>query len=156
MKQTIEFTLNGEAVRLETEPDRPLLWVLRDDLELAGTKYGCGIGLCGACSVLIDGAAERSCVLSLQDVAGKSLVTIEGLAQGDRLHPLQRAFMEHDALQCGYCTPGMIITAAALLSKNPGASESDIVSGLNDNLCRCGAHKRILAAVSSVAGGDAS
>ena len=97
-----------------------------------------------------------ACVLSLQDVAGKSLVTIEGLAQGDGLHPLQRAFMEHDALQCGYCTPGMIITAAALLSKNPGASESDIVSGLNSNLCRCGAHKRILAAVSSVAGGDAS
>jgi len=154
MKQTIEFTLNGEAVRLETEPGRPLLWVLRDDLELAGTKYGCGIGLCGACSVLIDGAAERSCVLSLQDVAGKNLVTIEGLAQGDGLHPLQRAFMEHDALQCGYCTPGMIITAAALLSKKPGASKSDIVSGLDGNLCRCGAHKRILAAVSSVAGGD--
>jgi len=156
MNQIIEFTLNGEAVRLEAEPDRPLLWALRDDLKLSGTKYGCGIGLCGACSVLLDGTVERSCILSLQDVAGKSLTTIEGLAQGDRLHPLQRAFMEHDALQCGYCTPGMIIAAAALLAENPGASRADIVAGLDGNLCRCGAHKRILAAVSSVAAGDAS
>lgn len=153
MKKTIEFTLNGKAVRLETEPGRSLLWALRDDFELGGTKYGCGIGLCGACSVLIDGAAQRSCVLSLQDVAGKSLTTIEGLARGDELHPLQRAFMEHDALQCGYCTPGMIISAAALLARNPGASKADIVAGLDANLCRCGAHKRILEAVSSVAGG---
>ena len=151
MKKAIRFMLNGEAVSLETEADRPLLWVLRGDLDLTGAKYGCGNGLCGACSVLVDGAAERSCVLSVGDVAGKTVTTIEGLAAGDVLHPVQQAFADHDALQCGYCTPGMIVSAVSLLSANPEASEEEIAAGLDANLCRCGAHKRILAAVRSVA-----
>jgi aerobic-type carbon monoxide dehydrogenase small subunit (CoxS/CutS family) len=151
MKQAIQFTLNGERVRLETEPDRPLLWILRGDLALTGTKYGCGTGLCGACSVLLDGHVARACIQSIKDVAGKTVTTIEGLAAGEKLHPIQQAFMDHDALQCGYCTPGMIVTAAGILSDNPKASEADIIAGLDQNLCRCGAHKRILEAVQSVA-----
>ena len=151
MKQAIQFTLNGETVKLETESARPLLWVLRGDLALTGTKYGCGTGLCGACAVLIDGRAARACIQSIKDVAGKTVTTIEGLAAGEKLHPIQQAFMEHDALQCGYCTPGMIVTAAGLLADNPKASEADIVTALDQNLCRCGAHKRILEAVQSVA-----
>jgi aerobic-type carbon monoxide dehydrogenase small subunit (CoxS/CutS family) len=151
MKQKIQMTLNGEQVRLETEPDRPLLWVLRGDLALTGTKYGCGLGLCGACAVLVDGRAARSCTLSVGDVTGKTVTTIEGLAAGEDLHPVQEAFMQHDAMQCGYCTPGMIVTAAALLAGNPEASEADIIAGLDGNLCRCGAHKRILEAVQSAA-----
>ena len=151
MKESIQFSLNGEAVHLETEPDRPLLWVLRGDLALTGTKYGCGEGYCGACTVLVDGQAERACLQTIGDVAGKTVTTIEGLAAGDALHPVQQAFMDHDALQCGYCTPGMILTAVDLLARKPQASESDIVNGLESNLCRCGAHKRILEAVQSVA-----
>ena len=151
MKKAIRFMLNGEAVSLETEADRPLLWVLRGDLDLTGAKYGCGNGLCGACSVLVDGKAERSCVLAVGDVAGKKVTTIEGLAAGDELHPVQQAFADHDALQCGYCTPGMIVSAVSLLSAKPAASEAEIAAGLDANLCRCGAHKRILAAVRSVA-----
>jgi len=154
MKQAIQFTLNGERVQLATEPDRPLLWVLRGDLALTGTKYGCGTGLCGACSVLVDGHVARACIQSIKDVAGKIVTTIEGLAAGEKLHPIQQAFMEHDALQCGYCTPGMIVTAAGLLADNPKASEADIVTALDQNLCRCGAHKRILEAVQSVARND--
>ena len=151
MKKAIKFTLNGEKFNLETDADRTLLWVLRGDLALTGTKYGCGTGLCGACAVLIDGQAARACILSIDDVAGNSVTTIEGLATGEKLHPIQKAFMEHDALQCGYCTPGMIVTAASLLSNKPNASEAEIISGLDHNLCRCGAHKRILEAVQSVA-----
>lgn len=151
MKPAIEFTLNGKPARLETEPDRPLLWVLRGDLALTGTKYGCGEGLCGACTVLVNGQAARACLLSVKDVAGKNLTTIEGLAAGKELHPVQQAFVDHDALQCGYCTPGMIMAAVDLLARNPGASDADIIAGLDDNLCRCGAHKRILQAVRSVA-----
>jgi aerobic-type carbon monoxide dehydrogenase small subunit (CoxS/CutS family) len=128
-----------------------LLWVLRGDLALTGTKYGCGTGLCGACSVLVDGHVARACIQSIKDVAGKTVTTIEGLAAGEKLHPIQQAFMDHDALQCGYCTPGMIVTAAGLLADNPKASEADIVTALDQNLCRCGAHKRILEAVQSVA-----
>jgi carbon-monoxide dehydrogenase small subunit len=162
MQKVIQFSLNGDSKRLETEPGRPLLWVLRGDLALTGTKYGCGEGLCGACTVLVNGSAERSCILTVGDVAGKRVTTIEGLTVGGALHPVQKAFMEHDALQCGYCTPGMVLASVALLSQKPGASESDIVAGLNANFCRCGAHKRIVAAVRSVAaeprgsGGDAS
>jgi len=151
MKQAVEFTLNGEQVRLETEPDRPLLWVLRGDQALTGTKYGCGEGLCGACAVLVDGHAVRACILSINDVSGKAVTTIEGLAAGENLHPVQQAFIQLDALQCGYCTPGMIVTAVGLLSKNPQASEAEIIAGMDTNLCRCGAHKRILEAVQSVA-----
>jgi carbon-monoxide dehydrogenase small subunit len=154
MNQVIEFSLNGEPARLETESDRPLLWVLRGDLALTGTKFGCGEGLCGACTVLVDGAAERSCLLTVGDVAGKRITTIEGLAAGGELHPVQEAFMAHDALQCGYCTPGMVLTSVALLAQKPQASESDIVAGLDANYCRCGAHKRIVKAVRSVAEGN--
>jgi len=150
MKQEIQFTLNGEPLKLESEPGRPLLWVLRGDLALTGTKYGCGEGFCGACTVLVDGQAGRACVLSLEDVAGKAVTTIEGLANGDTLHPIQNAFIEHDALQCGYCTSGMIMTSVALVAGNPQAGEAEIIAGLDANLCRCGAHKRILEAVLSV------
>ena len=154
MQKTIQFSLNGEPKRLETEPDRPLLWVLRGDLSLTGAKYGCGVGLCGACTVLIDGSAERSCILTVGDVAGKNVTTIEGLAPGGKLHAVQQAFVEHDALQCGYCTPGMVLASVALLSENPDASEADIVARLDANFCRCGAHKRIVQAVRSVATGN--
>jgi len=150
MKQEIQFTLNGESLKLESEPGQPLLWVLRGDLALTGTKYGCGEGFCGACTVLVDGQAERACILSLEDVAGKAVTTIEGLAAGDTLHPVQQAFIEHDALQCGYCTSGMVMTSVALVAGNPQASEAEIIAGLDANLCRCGAHKRILEAVLSV------
>mgnify|MGYP001826959914 FL=1 len=151
MKQLIEFTLNGKATQLETEPERPLLWVLRGDLALTGTKYGCGEGLCGACTVLVNGQAAKACLYSIKDIAGKDLTTIEGLAAGKELHPVQRAFVEHDALQCGYCTPGMIMAVVDLLTRNPAATDADIVAGLDNNLCRCGAHQRILEAVRSVA-----
>ena len=151
MKQLIEFTLNGKSTRLETEPERPLLWILRGDLALTGTKYGCGEGLCGACTVLVNGQAAKACLYSIKDIAGKELTTIEGLAAGGELHPVQRAFVEHDALQCGYCTPGMIMAVVDLLTRNPAATEADIVAGLDNNLCRCGAHQRILKAVRSVA-----
>ena len=151
MKQLIEFTLNGKSTQLETEPERPLLWILRGDLALTGTKYGCGEGLCGACTVLVNGQAAKACLYSIKDIAGKDLTTIEGLAAGGELHPVQRAFVEHDALQCGYCTPGMIMAVVDLLTRNPAATEADIVAGLDNNLCRCGAHQRILEAVRSVA-----
>lgn len=151
MREQIRFTLNGAPTRLDTDPGRPLLWVLRSDLELTGTKYGCGEGLCGACTVLVDGRAERACVLSIGDVAGKSVTTIEGLAQAEDLHPVQQAFVDHDALQCGYCTPGMILTAVSLLAENPGPTREEIIAGMEENLCRCGAHKRILEAIESVA-----
>jgi aerobic-type carbon monoxide dehydrogenase small subunit (CoxS/CutS family) len=151
MKEAIRFTLNGKPVEMDPGEGRSLLWVLRNDLDLTGAKYGCGEGLCGACTVLIDGVAQRSCLLDLADVANRKVTTIEGLANGDELHPLQQAFVEHDALQCGYCTPGMILTAVGLLAAKPGASEAEIVAGLDSNLCRCGAHKRILQAVRSVA-----
>jgi carbon-monoxide dehydrogenase small subunit len=151
MKQLIEFTLNGKSTRLETEPERPLLWILRGDLALTGTKYGCGEGLCGACTVLVNGQAAKACLYSIKDIAGKELTTIEGLVAGGELHPVQRAFVEHDALQCGYCTPGMIMAVVDLLTRNPAATDADIVAGLDNNLCRCGAHQRILEAVRSVA-----
>jgi aerobic-type carbon monoxide dehydrogenase small subunit (CoxS/CutS family) len=150
MKQEIQFTLNGESLNLESEPGRPLLWFLRGDRALTGTKYGCGEGFCGACTVLVNGQAERACILSLEDVSGKAVTTIEGLATGDTLHPVQQAFIEHDALQCGYCTSGMVMTSVALVAGNPQASKAEIIAGLDANLCRCGAHKRILEAVLSV------
>lgn len=156
MKEVIRFTLNGKPVEMESGESRSLLWTLRNDLDLTGTKFGCGEGLCGACTVLIDGVAQRSCLLGVSDVANRKVTTIEGLADGDRLHPLQKAFVEHDALQCGYCTPGMIMTAAGLLAGEPAASEAEIIAGLDNNLCRCGAHKRILQAVRAVAAGNDS
>jgi aerobic-type carbon monoxide dehydrogenase small subunit (CoxS/CutS family) len=147
MIQPIAFRLNGSAVRIETDDQRTLLWVLRTDLGLTGAKFGCGEGLCGACTVLIDGEALPSCQLTVGDVAGKDVTTIEGLSRDGRLHPIQEAFVEHDALQCGFCTPGMILKAHGLLAANPEPSREEILAGLDDNLCRCGAHVRIVEAV---------
>jgi isoquinoline 1-oxidoreductase subunit alpha len=149
----ITFTLNGVVQTLTTDPDRRLLWVIRDDLGLTGTKYGCGIAACGACTVLVDGEAVRSCIAPLKTVAGKRVTTIEGLASGDRLRPIQQAFMDHAGYQCGYCTSGMIVGAQALLNANPKPTRAQIVEGLEGHLCRCGAHVRIIAAVEAAAGG---
>jgi len=152
MKEPVSFTLNGKPVTLDTDPSRTLLWVLRSDLELTGTKYGCGIGECGACTVVVDGRAQRSCLTDLASVRGKQVTTIEGLAAGDRLHPLQEAFAEHGGFQCGYCTSGMIMNAYGMLQQNPHPTAAQIVEGMDGNLCRCGAHKRILAAIGAAAG----
>ena len=151
MEQKIRFNLNGKRTEITTDPNQTLLWVLRNHLGLTGTKYGCGTGFCGACTVLINREAARSCMLPVSDIEGKEVITIEGLARGGKLHPIQKAFIEHDALQCGYCTPGMIMTAAAMLIKNPSVSRQEIVDGLEENLCRCGAHTRILDAVETAA-----
>ncbi|MBI4661625.1 MAG: (2Fe-2S)-binding protein [Verrucomicrobia bacterium] len=151
MNQTIDFQLNGKAARVETDPSRRLLWVLRTDLALTGTKFGCGIGLCGACTVLVDKKALRSCRLTLADIKGKEVTTIEGLAQGGQLHPVQQAFVDHDAMQCGFCTPGMILNAFSLLLANPNPSEGEVISEMDGNFCRCGAHPRIMKAIMSAA-----
>jgi len=151
MEETIRFKLNNKETELVTDPNEILLWVLRNRFGLTGTKYGCGIGFCGACTVLIDNEAVRSCMLPVSEVAGKSVVTIEGLAEDGKLHPVQQAFVDHDALQCGYCTPGMILTAVALLKKNNAPTRQEIIDGLEDNLCRCGAHTRIIDAVGDAA-----
>jgi aerobic-type carbon monoxide dehydrogenase small subunit (CoxS/CutS family) len=151
MEEVVRFTLNGTPTSVTVDSGRALLWVLRTDLGLTGTKYGCGEGHCGACSVLVDDVAVRSCVLPVKRVEGKAVTTIEGLAQDGELHPLQKAFAEHDALQCGFCTPGMILAAYGLLRRTPRPSYGDIVRGLEGNLCRCGAHKRIVEAVQAAA-----
>ncbi len=151
MKEEIQFTLNGIPRKITVDGNRALLWVLRVDLGLTGTKYGCGEGLCGACTVLIDDAAVRSCHTAVREIRGKRVVTIEGLAGSGELHPVQKAFMAHDALQCGYCTPGMILQAAAFLRQNPEPSVVDIVDAMEDNLCRCGAHNRIVLAIQAAA-----
>ncbi|MGA7307235.1 MAG: (2Fe-2S)-binding protein [Rhodothermales bacterium] len=151
MEGSIRFTLNDEPVTLEVDGGRTLLWILRSDLAETGTKYGCGEGFCGACTVLVDGVAERSCLLTLNDVDGKTVTTIEGLAKGDALHPLQEAFMEHGALQCGYCTPGMILTAHDLLTRNPQPTTAEIIAAMDENYCRCGAHTRIVKAIHAAA-----
>jgi aerobic-type carbon monoxide dehydrogenase small subunit (CoxS/CutS family) len=153
MNSAIRFHLNGRPTALEADGSRMLLWVLRGELGLTGAKYGCGEGVCGACTVLVDGAAVHACTTPVSAVAGKRVVTIEGLAAGERLHPLQEAFVGEGALQCGYCTPGMILAAHALLAEHPGATRQQILDGLEGNLCRCGAHQRILAAVEKVAAG---
>jgi aerobic carbon-monoxide dehydrogenase small subunit len=152
MPDSVSFKLNGKPVRLNVDGERPLLWVLRTDLGLAGTKFGCGEGHCGACTVLLDGVAVRSCLRNVKQVNGKEIVTIEGLEKDGKLHPVQQAFMEHDALQCGFCTPGMILTAVELLGKNPHPTREQIVRGMEQNFCRCGAHTRIIDAIESAAG----
>jgi aerobic-type carbon monoxide dehydrogenase small subunit (CoxS/CutS family) len=151
MAKKISFTLNGKKTEFEADPKETLLWVLRNRLGLTGTKFGCGQGYCGSCTVLIDNEAVRSCTLPVSDVEGKQVLTIEGLAPDGKLSPLQQAFVDHDALQCGYCTPGMIMNATALLKKNPKPARQEIIEGMEDNLCRCGAHKRIIEAIESVA-----
>jgi aerobic-type carbon monoxide dehydrogenase small subunit (CoxS/CutS family) len=151
MEETIQFRLNGKSVSLSADSDRKLLWFLRTDLGLTGAKYGCGEGLCGSCTVLVNDEAVRSCQTTLNEVRGKEVVTIEGLARNNILHPLQKAFMEHDALQCGYCTPGMVLQAYALLKKNPHPSQAQILEGMEGNLCRCGSHPRIVRAVLAAA-----
>jgi aerobic-type carbon monoxide dehydrogenase small subunit (CoxS/CutS family) len=151
MQKTIHFKLNGQPKTLEIGRDRMLLWVLRTDFGLTGTKFGCGEGFCGACTVLVNNEAVRSCQLPVADINGKEIITIEGLAANGKLHSLQAAFVEHDALQCGYCTPGMILTAYSLLLKNPHPTRSDIIKGLEENLCRCGAHTRIVQAIETAA-----
>ncbi len=152
MRDAIRFTLNGRAVNLQTDPARKLLWVLRTDLEMTGTKYGCGMGECAACTVLVDGSAVPSCLTTVEQVRGKRVTTVEGLAQGDRLHPLQRAFIDHGAFQCGYCTSGMLMGAASLLQSTPLPTREQIAQGLEGHLCRCGAHQRIIAAVQDASG----
>jgi len=138
-------------MKLTVDSDRMLLWVLRTDLELTGTKYGCGESLCGACTVVVDNIAVRSCQTPVKHIQGREVVTIEGLMKEGKLHPLQRAFMDHDALQCGYCTPGMIMNAYSVLRNHPKPSAADIIEGMNDNLCRCGAHNRIVQAIQMAA-----
>jgi aerobic-type carbon monoxide dehydrogenase small subunit (CoxS/CutS family) len=147
MLKTFQFRLNGRPTEISVDPERRLLWVLRTDLGLTGAKYGCGEGYCGACTVLVDNVAVRSCLVPVGDVAGTEVLTIEGLARNDELHPLQQAFVDHDALQCGYCTPGMILGAYSFLMKNPNASRNEIVAHMDDHLCRCGSHVRVLAAI---------
>src|SRR5512136_1975692 len=150
MKENIDFRLNGKPTKLEVEGDRVLLWVLRTDLGLPGTKFGCGAGLCGACTVIVGKEAVRSCHFPVKEVRGQEITTIEGLARNGNLHPLQKAFAEHGAFQCGFCTPGMIMTAYGLLLKNPRMTRAEIIEGMEQNLCRCGAHKRILQAIETV------
>lgn len=151
MTEKIRFKLNGEPIEVTTDSDRMLLWVLRTDLGLTGTKFGCGESFCGACTVLIDNLAVRSCSTPLKYAHDKEVTTIEGLAKGGKLHPLQKAFVDHDGLQCGYCTPGMIMNAFSLLKKHPRPTEAEIIEGMDDNFCRCGAHSRIVQAITVAA-----
>jgi aerobic-type carbon monoxide dehydrogenase small subunit (CoxS/CutS family) len=147
MNATFEFTVNAKAVRVVTDPDRPLLDVLREDLDLTGTKYGCGEGECGACTVLLDGVAVRSCITSVAEAGGRTILTIEGLANNGKLHPLQQAFVEKQAAQCGYCVPGQIMTAAGLLKQVPNATREQIITAMRGNLCRCCNYPNLLSAV---------
>ena len=149
---TIKLRINGQERSVTTPPERPLLEVLREDLGMTGTKYGCGEGQCGACSVLVDGKRVFSCRTSVGKVEGKTLQTIEGLATGDRLHPVQEAFLAENAFQCGYCTPGMIMATVSLLNETPNPTEEQIRAGMNRNLCRCCTYMKVLQAVRRAAG----
>jgi nicotinate dehydrogenase subunit A len=151
MEQTIRFTLNSRPVSVTTDSERMLLWVLRCDLGLTGTKYGCGQSLCGVCTVLVNREAVRSCQMPLKEVAGKEVLTIEGLEANGMLHPLQQAFVRHGALQCGFCTPGMILNAYSLLMKHARPDRARIMESMEGNYCRCGAHSRIVDAIQSAA-----
>jgi len=160
MSDIVSFRLNDQPVRLPVAPDRTLLWVLRTDFGLTGPKYGCGISQCGVCTVLVDQRAVRACSVTAKSVEGREVVTIEGLEKNGQLHPLQEAFMQHDALQCGFCTPGMILTACAFLRAHPNPTAAEVLAGMEQNLCRCGAHNRIVDAILTAAavmrGGRAS
>ena len=145
--KTINFELNGKSTDLSVDPGFLLIWILRNDLGLCGTKFGCGLGYCGSCTVIMDGEPVRSCMIPVSDVEGKKVLTIEGLAKNGSLHPIQKSFMEMDALQCGYCTPGMIMNAYGLLLNNPEPSKKEVIEGMEENLCRCGAHNRIIEAI---------
>jgi len=147
MERISEIHVNGTKLMVDADAERSLLSVLRDDLDLTGSKYGCGEGQCGACTVLIDGQPVRSCITKLRGAVGKRIITIEGIEKNGRLHPLQEAFLEADALQCGYCTPGMIMSGVALLSKNPNPSEAEIIRSMEGNVCRCGTYPRIVTAI---------
>ena len=151
MMRPVSFRLNGKPVRVTVYDERMLLWVLRYDLGLTGTKFGCGASLCGACTVIINDEAVRSCSTRVKDIAGKRVLTIEGLGRAGRLHALQQAFLSLHAFQCGYCTPGMIMSAYALLRKNPRPTRAEIIEHMDDNLCRCGSHKRIIEAIQAAA-----
>jgi aerobic-type carbon monoxide dehydrogenase small subunit (CoxS/CutS family) len=151
MELTIRFTLNRRPVTVRADGERTLLSVLRSDFELTGAKYGCGVGLCGACTVSVGGHPVRTCTLPMTAVAGQDVLTVEGLANGDALHPLQQAFIDHGAVQCGYCTPGMLMAAQALLSTSGTPSRAAIVARMDHNLCRCGAHQRIVQAIEAAA-----
>ena len=146
----VKLTINGKSHDVDVEPDTPLLWVIRDTVGLTGTKYGCGIAACGACTVHIDGQAVRSCSLPVGDAAGKQITTIEGLAQNGNLHPVQKAWLEHDVPQCGYCQSGMIMAVAALLKDKPKPSDADIDSAIT-NICRCGTFQQVRAAIHAAA-----
>jgi aerobic-type carbon monoxide dehydrogenase small subunit (CoxS/CutS family) len=151
MEEPIRFSVNGKAVSMTLDGERKLLWVLRTEFGLTGVKYGCGKGICGACTVLIDKKASRSCRVPVKNVKGKEIITIEGLSENGKLHPLQEAFMKHDAFQCGFCTPGMILTAYSFLQQNPRPSYDEVIAGMDKNLCRCGAHTRIVQAILTAA-----
>jgi isoquinoline 1-oxidoreductase subunit alpha len=148
---TIQLAINGRSYSVDADPQTTLLSVLRENLDLTGSKYGCGEGMCGACTVLVDGKAQRSCITRVGSVGQKQITTIEGLASGDHLHPVQEAFLEVGALQCGYCTSGMIMSAVALLQKNPNPQEKDIVGFMDGNVCRCGTYPRIVSAIQKAA-----
>jgi len=151
MKENIQFILNGKKTNVSVDGERFLLTVLRKEFGLTGTKYGCGEGHCGSCTVLINNKAVRSCHTTMGEVKGKEVVTIEGLAMGNDLHPLQKSFLKHDSTQCGFCTPGMILTAYSLLKENSKPTESEIIYAMDDNLCRCGSYKRIIQAIQTAA-----
>lgn len=151
---TIEFSVNGTNVSVDVDADTRLLEVLRNDIELNGPKFGCGLSQCGACAVLLDGVSVRSCVLPVKSVAGKSVTTLEGLGNVENPHPLQQAFIEEQALQCGYCASGVITTAAALLQSNPSPTDAEIKQALSGHLCRCGAQPRMVKAIAKVANHD--
>ncbi|MBN2001106.1 (2Fe-2S)-binding protein [candidate division KSB1 bacterium] len=149
--KTINFNLNAEPQSIKVDESRSLLWVLRTDFGLTGIKYSCGEGYCGACTVLIDNKAERSCITTMDEVQGKSITTIEGLFSGQDLHPVQKAFIQHDAVQCGFCTPGMILTACDLLRQNPNPTREQVIHEMDNNLCRCGCYNRIVDAILTAA-----
>jgi aerobic-type carbon monoxide dehydrogenase small subunit (CoxS/CutS family) len=151
MEQTINFKLNNRPVSVTTDGDRALLWVLRTDFEMTGTKYGCGHSECGACTVIVNKEPVRSCQYAVKNVAGKEVITIEGLAKDEKLHPLQKAFIQHGAVQCGFCTPGMILEGYSLLLKNAQPNREEIIRRMDQHLCRCGTYGRVIDAIQSAA-----